>query len=179
LGFTPNVVQDMRRLERLLVIAFLVVLAAGCITMQLSERRPDARRKLVVTGYCKCQTCCSWHRNWLLRPVYSSGPNRGKRKHVGITASGTRARPGTLAADPTRYPFGTILYVDGYGYGRVEDTGGDIKGDHIDLYFKKHSDAEEWGRQIAVAKIWYPPGWSGKSVAAVAPVGRVSTPVAK
>ena len=34
----------MRKLERLLIIAFLLVMVAGCITMQLSERKPDARK---------------------------------------------------------------------------------------------------------------------------------------
>lgn len=148
----------MHRLERILLVSLFLIAAAGCVTMKLTDRAPDASRVMVVTGYCKCGTCCSWHRNWLLRPVYSSGPNRGKRKQVGVTASGTRAKPGTIAADPARYPFGTIMYIEGYGYGRVEDTGGDIKGDHIDLYFKSHGDAEEWGRQVETVKVWFPFG---------------------
>jgi 3D (Asp-Asp-Asp) domain-containing protein len=162
----------MRKRERLLILAFLLVLAAGCITRQASERRPDDLKRLVATGYCKCGTCCSWHRNWLMRPVYSSGLNKGKRKQVGITASGTRARPGTVAADPTRYPFGTVLYVEGYGYGRVEDTGGDIRGDHIDLYFKTHSEAEAWGRKVVTGRIWYPRGWNQRPSGSAASAGR-------
>ena len=169
----------MRKCEQLLILAFILVLAGGCITTHLSERSPDARRMLVTTGYCKCGTCCGWHRNWLLRPVCSSGPNKGRHKDVGITASGTRAHPGTLAADPTRYPFGTILYVDGYGYGRVEDTGGDIKGDRMDLYFKTHSEAEEWGRRVVAAKIWYPQGWYRKASIPVAAAGQVAISAAK
>jgi 3D (Asp-Asp-Asp) domain-containing protein len=88
-------------------------------------------------------------------PVYSSGPSKGKRKKVGITASGTRARRGTIAADTSRYPFGTVMYIDGYGYGRVEDRGGSIKGDRIDLFFPSHRSALEWGRQTIKVKIWY------------------------
>jgi 3D (Asp-Asp-Asp) domain-containing protein len=138
------------------VVLFLLAAAAGCVTMQLSERRPDARRALVATGYCKCGTCCSWRRNWLLRPVYSSGPQKGKPKRVGITASGARAQPGTIAADPARYPFGTIMRIEGYGYGRVEDTGAAIRGERIDLYFHSHAEAEEWGRRSVNAKVWFP-----------------------
>ena len=174
----PYANTEMQKLERLLIISFLLVLAGGCLTMQLSERKPDARKMLMTTGYCKCGICCSWHRNWLLRPVYSSGPNRGKRKQVGITACGTRARPGTIAADPARYPFGTILYIEGYGYGRVEDTGGDIKGDHIDLYFKTHSQAEEWGLRRVTAGIWYPPGWNRKAAASAPAAARRATTAA-
>ncbi len=55
---------------------------------------------------------------------------------------------GTIAADTDYYPFGTRMYVPGYGWGVVEDRGSAIKGpDRLDLYFSSHSDALEWGRQ--------------------------------
>jgi len=114
-------------------------------------------RTLRVTGYCKCGECCGWHRTWYGRPVYSSGPNKGRRKIVGQTASGTKARPGTIAADTSLYPFGTVMYVPGYGYGRVEDRGGGIKGHHIDLFFRTHSRARRWGSRKLRVKIWMPP----------------------
>jgi 3D (Asp-Asp-Asp) domain-containing protein len=50
------------------------------------------------------------------------------------------------------------MYVKGYGYGRVEDRGGRIKGDHIDLYFHTHRQATQWGRKRVRVKIWYPGG---------------------
>ncbi len=36
---------------------------------------------------------------------------------------------GTIAADTDHYPFGTRMYIPGYGWGKVEDRGGAIKGD--------------------------------------------------
>ena len=55
---------------------------------------------------------------------------------------------GTIAADTKYYPFGTRMYVPGWGWGVVEDRGGAIKGpDRIDLYFNSHSDALQWGRR--------------------------------
>lgn len=55
---------------------------------------------------------------------------------------------GTIAADTDYYPFGTRMYIPGYGWGTVEDRGSAIRGpDRIDLYFNAHSDALEWGRQ--------------------------------
>jgi len=113
---------------------------------------------MLTTAYCDCKKCCGWKRNWLLRPVAASGPNKGKRKRVGITASGEKATRGTIAADTSRYPFGTIMCVPGYGYGRVEDRGGAIQGDHIDLFFKRHKDAVRWGRQWKTVRIWLPTG---------------------
>jgi len=74
-----------------------------------------------------------------------------------MTASGSMARRGTIAADTSRYPFGTVMYVEGYGYGRVEDIGHAIKGDHIDLFFSSHRRALRWGRQRVRVRIWFPP----------------------
>jgi 3D (Asp-Asp-Asp) domain-containing protein len=88
--------------------------------------------------------------------VIASGAKQGQRKAVGMTASGARARVGTIAADPDIFPFGTIMYVEGYGYGRVEDTGSDIKGYHIDLFFRSHAEAKQWGRRRTQVVVWAP-----------------------
>ena len=136
---------------------------AGCYVLDAHHhaarppRGQDPRLfNLETTGYCSCGSCCGWKRNWYGRPVIASGPQRGKPKHVGETASGTQAHPGTLAADTSKFPFGTIMYIPGYGYGKVEDCGGAIKGYHVDLYFKHHRDAKEWGRKRQKVKVWLP-----------------------
>jgi hypothetical protein len=55
---------------------------------------------------------------------------------------------GTIAADTNYYPFGTRMYVPGYGWGTVEDRGGAIKGpDRIDIFYDSHRDALTWGRR--------------------------------
>lgn len=147
----------MRRPAAMLGLASaLMLFAAGCATVRPERRPSDFERVMQVTGYCPCGTCCGWERNWMGRPVYSTGPHRGERKAVGITASGARAGHGTVAADTSRYPFGTVFYVPGYGYGIVEDTGGQIRGNHIDLYFRTHGQAQEWGVQRLKVKVWLP-----------------------
>lgn len=61
---------------------------------------------------------------------------------------------GTIAADTTYYPFGTRMYVPGYGWGVVEDRGGAIKGpDRLDLFFESHQQALNWGRQRLQVRI--------------------------
>lgn len=71
----------------------------------------------------------------------------------GITASGTKARPGVVAVDPKVIPLGTKLYIqslDGtkdYGFAVAEDTGGAIKGNKIDLFFKSAKDVYRFGRR--------------------------------
>jgi len=141
---------------RLWLIVTCTVLLGGC-----TRFRPPAGVKpqtvtLMTTGYCSCGSCCGWKRNWLLRPVYSYGPMKGKPKKVGQTASGTQARRGTIAADTRLYPFGTVMYIEGYGYGKVEDRGGAIKGQHVDLFFRTHGQALEWGRKPVAVKVWFP-----------------------
>ena len=64
------------------------------------------------------------------------------------------AHVGTIAADTSRYPFGTIMYVEGYGYGRVEDRGAAVVGEHIDLFFLTHCQARAWGKKNMTVKVW-------------------------
>lgn len=145
----------MRRLALALIVASL---AGGCAAVRPPEGRPSMERPLLTTGYCACGSCCGWRRSCLLQPVYAAGPRRGEPKAVGVTSSGTHARRGTIAADTARYPYGTVMYVPGYGYGRVEDTGSAIRDDHIDLFFPSHREAIDWGRRNRVVRIWLPRG---------------------
>lgn len=64
---------------------------------------------------------------------------------------------GTIAADTKHYPFGTRMYIPGYGWGVVEDKGGAIKGpDRIDLFFDSHEDAIRWGKRKVHVEIVKP-----------------------
>ena len=82
----------------------------------------------------------------------STGKSPGD-KYYGITASGTKARPGVVAVDPNVIPLGTKLYVaslDGspdYGFCVAEDTGGAIKGNRIDLFFESIEEVKKFGRR--------------------------------
>lgn len=82
--------------------------------------------------------------------VESTGKSPGHPEY-GITYSGVKVRKddfSTIAADPRVFPIGTIMYVPGYGFGVVADTGGAIKGHKIDLYFTtKKQVYEEWGKR--------------------------------
>ena len=136
------------------IVFMCAVFFAGCGHNRPPKGVIAVERKMVVTGYCRCGKCCGWRRNWLGRPVYAGGPQKGSKKQVGVTASGTRAHVGTIAADTSLYRFGTTMYVEGYGYGRVEDRGSDIVGEHIDLYFLTHRQAQQWGRKNMKVKVW-------------------------
>ena len=134
-----------------LVLLLLIWWMGGCDCNAPDDPRAEVKSRvtMVVTGYCNCGSCCGWRRNWwkLGRPEYDYGPLKGKPKRIGITASGTEAKLGTIAADPKVFPFGTRLRVPGYGVGTVEDIGGAIQGRHIDLWFPSHVTARRWGRK--------------------------------
>lgn len=71
----------------------------------------------------------------------------------GITATGTRAKVGTVAVDPKVIPYGTKMYIvtsDGtiiYGIATAEDCGGAIKGSKVDLYFDTANECFSFGRR--------------------------------
>ena len=144
-----------RPLDRKLVISILLV-AFLAPFLFLSGCAHYEKRKMVVTAYSSDKISTNWKRGRIFfwRTYVASGPNKGKRKKVGITSSGVRARMGTIAADIRHYPYGTVMIIPGYGKGVVQDTGSAIKGPaRIDVYFKTRKKALKWGRQTLMIKI--------------------------
>lgn len=84
---------------------------------------------------------------------YESTGKRPGDKYYGMTASGTKVRPGVVAVDPRVIPLGTKLYIEStdgtphYGYASAEDKGGAIKGNKIDLYFETAAQVRKFGRR--------------------------------
>jgi 3D (Asp-Asp-Asp) domain-containing protein len=130
-----------------------VLLLAGCATTgggrhgtpPVADDRRWQTVQMIVTGYCPCGVCCNWRRTWYGRAVIANGPHAGQPKLVGMTASGKRAGRGTIAADLAVLPMRTQVYVPGYGYGLVADTGSAIQGHRLDLFFSTHQQAQQWG----------------------------------
>lgn len=77
-----------------------------------------------VTAYCACSKCCGWN--------------------TGITASGAMATANHTIAAPKTFSFGTKVVINGQTY-TVEDRGGAIQGNRIDIYMNSHSEALAWG----------------------------------
>lgn len=77
-----------------------------------------------VTAYCPCPICCGEYSN-MVNPT---------------TASGAPAVEGVTCAAPSNFEFGTELIVDGHTY-TVQDRGGAINGNHLDIYFSNHQAA--------------------------------------
>ena len=103
------------------------------VTSRASTTRGDGTTRIFkVTAYCACMKCCG--------------------KTNGITASGTHATAGRTIATSTQFSFGTKLSINGVTY-TVEDRGGAIQGDRIDVYFDTHEQALKWGVKYLPVKV--------------------------
>ncbi len=77
-----------------------------------------------ITAYCPCSKCCG--------------------KSTGRTASGTTAIAGRTVAASSKFAFGTKLNIGGHVY-TVEDRGGAVNGNKIDIFVNTHAEALQWG----------------------------------
>ena len=87
------------------------------------------------TAYCPCEKCCG---------IYSDG----------VTATGADAFTKGIAVDPKVIPLGTIVEVPDYGKVYADDVGGEIKGGRIDVRFKTHQEAREYGRRTVRIRVY-------------------------
>ena len=69
----------------------------------------------------------------------------------GITATGINLienpNQKVISVDPSVIPFGSKVYVEGYGEAIAGDTGGAIKGNKIDVFIPNKQDAINFGRK--------------------------------
>lgn len=72
------------------------------------------------------------------------------------TATGATLQKGIAAIDPSIIPYGTQMYIPGYGVAVAADTGGGVKGRLIDLGYSDH-DYVSWHQWVTVYFLWPPP----------------------
>lgn len=91
-----------------------------------------------TTGYCPCEQCCGY---WsTIRETDANG------RIIVTTASGAEALEGKTIAAAASHPFGTELIINGHTY-IVQDRGGAITENCIDVYFDDHKEALNFGVQ--------------------------------
>lgn len=88
---------------------------------------------LNISAYCSCARCCG--------------------KANGITSSGAPAKEWYTVAAGSGYPIGTVIYIPALadkpngGWFVVEDRGGAISNNRIDVYMGSHGSAIQFGRK--------------------------------
>lgn len=71
----------------------------------------------------------------------------------GITKSGKPTEVGvTAAADWSVLPKGSIVYIEGIGFREIQDVGGSVKSNHIDVLVRDHSEALNLG--VDTENVW-------------------------
>jgi 3D (Asp-Asp-Asp) domain-containing protein len=89
---------------------------------------------ITVTAYCLCFKCC---------------PKSSK----GITASGQKPIEGVTVAASRSIPLGTRIAIDGRTY-IVQDRLAKKYDSRVDIYFNKHQDAKNFGKQTKQVTIY-------------------------
>lgn len=74
----------------------------------------------------------------------------------GMTSRGVQTRVGVIAVDPNIIPYGSKIYVPGYGWGTALDTGGAIKGNTIDIWMPTYGQCMQWGVRYLTIKVVKP-----------------------
>lgn len=69
----------------------------------------------------------------------------------GLTATGLPVTPGVVAVDPEVIPLGSTVIIDGQAY-LAADTGGAVRGNHVDIAVATHQEAEALG--TTTAEVW-------------------------
>ena len=86
-----------------------------------------------TSAYCPCMSCCG--------------------KTNGITSSGAVASQWYTLAAGSAYPIGTVIYIPYFkdkpngGWFVVQDRGGAISSDRLDIFYNSHSSALQFGRR--------------------------------
>lgn len=111
--------------NKIVQINSVVVTSRSDDTSRTSTGASTSGEIYKITAYCPCSICCGKWSN-------------------GITSIGTTAVAGRTIATDSKFPFGTKLKINGHIY-TVEDRGGAIKGNRIDIYMNTHAEALSWG----------------------------------
>ena len=106
-----------------------------------SEGKEPVIRTLNTSAYCSCAKCCG--------------------KSNGVTSSGNIAKEWHTIAAGSGYPIGTVIYIPAFsdqpngGWFVVEDRGGAISNNRIDVFMGSHSAAIQFGRRNLECYIYY------------------------
>lgn len=93
-----------------------------------------------TSAYCSCSKCCG--------------------KSTGITSSGAKASSWYTVAAGKGYPIGTIIYIPALknkpngGWFVVQDRGGAISNNKLDVFVGSHSQALQFGRKTLEAYVY-------------------------
>lgn len=109
------------------IIGLLIMLTMFLIPIQVKAGTRINMGEFKITYYCPCEICSE---GW------------GHRTSSGKTARSEH----TIAVDPEVIDIGSRVLINGIVF-TAEDTGGGVKGDHIDIFVDSHEETIKKGVQ--------------------------------
>lgn len=128
---------------KLIMVFLLGFLLLGSLVVAGQAGYKSRWVTVTCTAYCPCKICCASHSD-------------------GVTASGRNAWLAGVAVDPAVFALGSHLDIPGYDRGPngngswilADDTGRLVVGNVIDVRFKTHEEAVQWGRKTLKVRVW-------------------------
>lgn len=114
---------------------------ANTLAAKVEGKTPSVKT-LNTSAYCACVKCCG--------------------KTNGITSSGAKATAWYTVAAGKGYPIGTIIYIPALsnkpngGWFVVQDRGGAISNNKLDVFCSTHNEALQYGRKNLECYIYLP-----------------------
>lgn len=138
----PIPIEELYMQEEITVDETRTVVQSSDIA-DLSNKVKEIEPKIKMfntSAYCNCEECCG--------------------KTDGITASGEKVTAWYTIAAGKEYKIGTIIYIPELsnmpngGWFIVQDRGGAISNDRLDIYLNTHPEAMQYGRKTLECYIY-------------------------
>lgn len=110
------------------------------LALLTSNHQSLGRHKYVQTTY---------KAKFVLTQYAPGEPGIGK-----YTYSGEPVKKGVVAVDPRVIPLYSHVYIPDYGWFIALDTGGKVKGRHIDIYVTSRHQANRFGRRKCIVGVY-------------------------
>lgn len=134
-----NVTTSRGEADRTQATSSPAVSSSSALAQSVADITPSVS-SFSASAYCSCSSCCG--------------------KSNGITSSGAMATAWKTIAAGSNLPIGTVVYIPEFknevngGWFVVQDRGGSITSNKIDVFMESHSAALQFGRKTLTCYIY-------------------------
>ena len=122
------------------------------VAMQTEINELKAEILVLDEALCELEEVLQWERRIVEMTAYApldpdAVPGFDYSGNPAVTASGEPSTPYVSVAMGGSIPFGTEVFIEGYGFRTVHDRGGSISDRHLDMMVTRKADALSIGRR--------------------------------
>ncbi|WP_087974023.1 G5 and 3D domain-containing protein [Oceanobacillus rekensis] len=149
--------ENGKEAERELVNEEVTESVAQIVAIGTKEKKQESNLVTAASNQSNAQATSASNSGGKTLTMTASAFTAGCSGCSGMTATGInlKANPNkkVIAVDPNVIPLGTRVWVEGYGEAVAGDTGGNIKGNRIDIHVPNKSEAFSWGIKTVQVKV--------------------------